>query len=189
MTIEYEFTLDDLTALNLYHCLHAPSARRHYFRSWLITGVVLLLGFTILWYYADLDRGTPLQTFVDMLPLFCVVPLILILFPFWYRRGIRRTVAEMADRAREAGLFTRHQISLSPEGLMEAGKFGTLTTAWPTVTRIVPTRDHAFVYINGMASMVIPRRAFAEPAEFAAFLQTAESCRQQAIVSAKSAHQ
>jgi len=33
MTAEYEITQDDLSAFNLYHHRHSPTARRQYLRS------------------------------------------------------------------------------------------------------------------------------------------------------------
>ena len=91
MTAEYVITKDDLSAFNLYHHRHSPTARRQYLRSWFSFPVVWLLVCTGIWHLADRARGTPLRTFLDLLPLFSGVPVYLVYFPWAYRRNLKKS--------------------------------------------------------------------------------------------------
>jgi hypothetical protein len=79
MTAEFEITRDDLSAFNIYHHRHSPTARRQYLRSWFVPAVIGLLVCSGVGYLADRERDTPLRTFLDLLPLFSFVPLYLLL--------------------------------------------------------------------------------------------------------------
>jgi hypothetical protein len=175
MTAEYEITKDDLSAFNYYHHFHSPTARRQYLRSWLLPAFVWLLVCMGIWYLADKGRGTPLRTFRDLLPLFGGVPLYLIYFPWWYRRKVKKIIAGMVSEGQNRSLLGHHQVSLSPENITESGEFGQNSTAWRAVERVAQNGDYAFVYVNALAAIIIPRRAFGEATEFEEFVKTANS--------------
>lgn len=174
MTVEYEMTPDDWVAFNLYHHRRSPTARRRYLRSWFFAAGVWLLGCLALWHLADRGRGTPLQTFLALLPLFIAVPIYLVWYPWAYRRNLRRTVAGMVSEGRNRRLFGRHRVTISPRGIAECGEFGESTTAWQAVERVVSAGEYAYVYLNAVAAIVVPRRAFADPEEFDKFVRTAQ---------------
>lgn len=117
MTAEYEITKEDLSAFNLHHHHHSPTARRQYFRSWFVPAFIWLLVCIGIWYLADRARGTPLRTFLDLLPLFAVVPFHLLYFPWAHRRKLRKIVAGMVSEGQNRGLFSRHRVTISPEGV------------------------------------------------------------------------
>lgn len=173
MTAAYELTQDDLNAFNLYHHLHSPTARRNYLRSWFIPAFFLLLVFTVIWYSADRERGTPLQTFIDLLPLFSSVPIYLIYFPWAYRRKLRKLIKGMVSEGRNRGVFCRHRVTVSPEGITDSGEFSQTAIAWPAIERVAWNNDYAFVYTSAVAAIIIPRRAFTTAAEFEEFVGVA----------------
>jgi hypothetical protein len=173
MNAEYELTKDDLSAFNLYHHFHSPTARRQYYRSWFVPAFIWLLACTGIWYLADRERGTPLRTFLDLSPLFAGVPLYLIYFPWAYRRKLRKIVAGMVSEGQNRGLFSRHRVTISPEGVTDSGEFGQSSTAWRAVERVACNGDYAFVYANALTAIIVPRRAFAAPTEFEEFVRTA----------------
>ena len=115
MTAEYELTKDDLRVFNLYHHFQSPTARQHYHRAWFIPAFVWLLVCTGIWYVADREHGTPFRTFLDLLPLFSGVPIHLAIFPWWYRRKLRKIVDGMVGEGANRGLFGRHRVTISPE--------------------------------------------------------------------------
>lgn len=178
MTAEYEITQADVTAFNLYHHRHSPTARRHYLRSWFLPAIVWLFVFTGIWFLADQDRGTPLRTFLDLWPLFIVVPLYLLYFPWAYRRKVRKIVAGMVSEGQNRGLLSRHRVTISPEGVTDSGEFGQTSTDWRAVERVAAADQHAFIYINALAAIIVPCRAFAAPSEFEEFVRTATSYRE-----------
>jgi hypothetical protein len=181
MTAEYEITKEDLSAFNLYHHRHSPSARRQYLRSWFIPPIILLLVFSSIWYLADRDRGTPFQTFLDLLPLFSFVPLYLLYFPLAYRRTLRKIVAGMVSEGQNRGLLSRHRVTISPENVAESSEHGQISTTWRAVERVVSDDEHAYIYTNAMAAIIVPSRAFAGPSEFEEFVRTARGHHQKAM--------
>jgi hypothetical protein len=183
MTADYDLTKEDLSAFNLYHHRHSPTARRQYLRSWLLPAFLLLLICTGLWYLADRERGTPFRTFVDLLPLFGSVPLYLLLFPWNYRRKLRKIIAGMVSEGANRGLLGRHRVTISPENVSESGDFVQISTAWRAVEKVVALEEHAYIYLNALAAIIVPRRAFATPGEFDEFVRTASHYHGQAAVS------
>ena len=181
MTTEYELTKDDLEAFNLYHNVHSPTARRHYYRAWFIPAIVWLLICTGIWYLADKERGTPFRTFLDLLPLFSGVPIHLVIFPWWYRRKVRKIVAGMGGEGRNHGLFSRHRVTISSESVSDSSEHGQTSTAWRAVERVATADAHAYIYINALAAIIVPRRAFAGPSEFEEFVRTAREHHEKAV--------
>ena len=181
MTTEYELTKDDLSTFNLYHHRHSPTARRQYLRSWFIPAVVWSIVFAAIWYLADRERGTPLQTFLDLLPLFSGVPIYLLYFPWAYRRKLRKIVAGMVSEGQNRGLFSRRRVTISPEGITESSELGQTSTAWRAVERVAETDNHAYIYTNALAAVIVPRRAFAGPSEFEEFVRTAKAYHEKAV--------
>lgn len=180
MIIEHTLTKDDLCAFNIHHTRRSPAARRQYLTAWFLPaaiGLAICLG---LWYLANLPRGEPLKTLRALSPLFLGVPVYLVLFPFWYRLKVRGLVARMVSEGANRGLFGTHRVTLAPEGLSEVSGQGTTMTPWPVVERIVVSPDHAFIYINALAAVIVPRRAFANEADFDAFVATARRYQEQA---------
>ncbi len=182
MTVEYEITKDDLIAFNLYHQRHSPTARRQYLRVWFIPPVVWLLICAGLWYLADRSRGKPAQTFLDLLPLLSGVPIYLLTFPWLYRRKLRKIVDGMVSEGQNRGLLGLHRVTLSPESVTESSAHGQSSTAWRGVERVVSADAHAYIYIyiNALAAIIVPRRAFAGAAEFEHFIRTAKDHHEQA---------
>jgi hypothetical protein len=181
MIAEYEITKDDLTAFNLYHHRHSPTIRRQYLRSWLVPAVFGLMVCSGIWYLADQKRGTPLRTFLDLLPLFSFVPIYLLYFPWAYRRKLRQTIESMTGEGRNRELFSRHRIVISPEGVTDSSELGQTSTAWRAVERVVTTEAHAYIYINALAAVIVPRRAFADAAEFEKFVRIAREHQENAV--------
>ena len=181
MTAEYEITKDDLSAFNLYHHRHSPTARRQYLRSWFVPAVVWSLVCTGIWYLADRERGTPMRTFLDLMPLFSGVPVYLLYFPWAYRRKLRKIVDGMVSEGQNRGLFSRHRVTITPESVTDSSEHGQTSTAWRGVERVVAADEHAYIYTNALAAVIVPRRAFAGPSEFEAFVRTARGHHEKAV--------
>ena len=189
MTADYELTKDDLSAFNLYHHRHSPTARRQYLRSWFSFPVVWLLVCTGIWHLADRARGTPLRTFLDLLPLFSGGPLYFLYFPWAYRRKLRKIVDGMVSEGQNRGLFSRHRVAISPETVTDSGEHGQTSTAWRGVERVVTADEYAYIYTNALAAVIIPRRAFAGPSEFEEFVRTARGHHEKAVASQITEHE
>jgi len=182
MTAEYEITKADLCAFNLYHHRHSPTARRQYLRSWFIPAFAWLLVCIGIWYLADRERGTPSRTLLDLLPLFSIVPLYLLYFPWVYRRKLRKIVDGMVSEGKNRGLFSHHRVTISPEGVTDSGEHNQTATAWRAVERVAAAGEHAYIYTSALSAIIVPRRAFASPSEFEAFVQTAREYQGAGVV-------
>lgn len=180
MTAEYELSKDDWSAFNYYHHFHSPTARRQYLRAWFSPAIAMLLlclGVSLL---ASLSSPTPGSTFLALLPLFSVIPCYLFLFPWSYRRKLKKILAGMISEGRNRTLFGRQRVTIAPEGITKAGDFDRTTIAWSGVERVVKDKDHAFVYISALAAIIVPRRAFSDAVEFDEFVMKAARYQEEA---------
>lgn len=173
MTVEYEITKDDLSAFNLFHNRHSPTARRHHLRAWFVPPLIWLLVCTAIWHLADRDRGTPLRTFLDLLPLFSGVPFYLLYFPWAYRRKLRKIVDGMIGEGKNRALFGHRIVTISEDAVTSAGEHSQTATDWRAVEKVVASDEHAYIYTSAMTAIIIPRRAFASVSEFEEFIRTA----------------
>ncbi len=181
MTADYDLTAEDVCAFNIHHTRHSPTARRQYLLGWFVPVAAGLFLCGVIWYFADKARGTPFKTFRDLLPLFLGVPVYLVFFPWSYRRKLRATVKAMVKEGTNRGLFSRHHVTLTSEGIEEISDQGRSATPWSAVERVVVTDEHAFIYINALAAVIVPRRAFTDPAQFATFVRTAQELHRSTI--------
>ncbi|MDB6033297.1 MAG: hypothetical protein JWM16_3635 [Verrucomicrobiales bacterium] len=181
MTVEYEITKEDVSAFNLYHNRHSPTARQQYLRSWFGPAVIWLVVCIGIWYLADTQRGTPFRTFLDLLPLFSGIPVYLVYFPWAYRRKLRKMVNGMVSEGQNRHLFSRHRVTISPNGVTDSGELAQSTTAWRAVERVEAADDYAYIYINALAAIIVPRRAFAGLPEFEEFLCIAKGHHEKAV--------
>jgi len=180
MTAEYDLTKDDLSAFSLYHHFHSTTARRQYLRSWFVPAVIWLLVCIVIWRLADRERGAPLRTFLDLLPLFSGVPIYLIYFPWAYRRKVRKIIAGMAGEGHNRGLLSHHRVEISPQGITDTSELRQSSTAWRAVERVARNGDYAFVYVSALSAIIVPRRAFTTPTEFEEFVKTSSSYHEKA---------
>ncbi|MCI0746764.1 MAG: YcxB family protein [Verrucomicrobia subdivision 3 bacterium] len=173
MTVEFDLTKDDLIAFNLYHNSHSTAVRRQYLIGWFLPAAILLAVCIGIWMLADQSRNTPLRTFLDLLPLFCSVPLFLLYYPWAYRRKVRKIIDAMVSEGSNRGLFGRHAVSISEIDITDSGAFGQTTRVWFGVERVVGTEHYAYIYLSSLSAVIVPRRAFVSEAEFEKFIEQA----------------
>ena len=179
MTIEFDLTAADLSAFNLYHHKHSPTARKHYYRSWFIPpSVWLLICLGLCFLLVSVKRISYLEAFINLWPLFCGVLVHVMIFPWWYERRVRKIVTGMIAEGKNRGLLCRHRVTISPENIVRTGDYGKNSTNWSAVERIVVTKEQALVYLNSMSAVVIPRRAFATTSAFDEFVHVAQGFHQ-----------
>ena len=181
MTAEFEITKEDLNAFNLYHHRQSPTARRQYLRSWFVPAFIWLAACTCIWHLADRERGTPLRTFLNLLPLFSGVPIYLLYFPWAYHRTLRTIVDGMVTEGQNRGIFSRHRVTISPESITDSSEHSQTSTVWRGVERVVTTDEHAYIYVNALAAIIVPRRAFANSSAFEEFVTTAREHHAKAV--------
>ena len=77
-------------------------------------------------------------------------------------------------------------LEVRPEGLAVTTATRSSLTTWEGIDRIVVTKTHAFFYLNKVAALILPRRAFADEQEFEKFVETARGYYDAAKVSSES---
>jgi hypothetical protein len=180
MTVEFNIDAADFEDWNFYHNLHSPTARRNYLWGWFLPPAMWLIVFGLIWQLADQKRGTPLRTFLDLLPLFFPVPFLLIYYPFAYRRKLKKIIKGMVNEGKNRSLFGKHQVILSADGIQDLRELQRTWTSWKAVERIVKMNSCAYIYVSGLSAIIIPVRAFASESEFESFVQEAEGFLQSA---------
>lgn len=173
MALDYELTTEDIHRFALYHHYHSPIVRRQYRSGLFVFPIMWLMICTIIWFFADRDRHTPLRTFLDLWPLFSGVPLWFLYFPWQYRRRVRKIITAMINEGSNRGLLGRRQLTILPTGVSESGEFGQTTRTWKSIDRIAEDEDHAYIYLHATEAMIVPRRAFGSDEEFGNFVAQA----------------
>jgi hypothetical protein len=173
MTVEYELTTEDIRRSSLYHNFHSPTIRRQYRSGLLVFPIMWLMICTMIWFFADRERHTPMRTFLDLWPLFSGVPLWFLYFPWHYRRKVRKIITAMINEGSNRGLLGRRQLTISPNGVTESGEFGQTTRTWKSIERIAEDEDYAYIYLHATEAMIVPRRAFGSNEEFGHFVAQA----------------
>ena len=171
MTAEFEITKQDLLAFNQFHNRHSPTVRLQFLLSWFLPVVAWLLVVSVIWYFADKERGTPLRTLLDLLPLLSFVPLYLLYFPWAYRRKLLKLVDGMLGEGRNSALLGWHRVAISPTEVTEVNSHGQTSVRWNGVERVAVENGLAFIYTSAISAIIVPERAFPDPIEFEKFLR------------------
>jgi hypothetical protein len=177
MQVSFEQTKDDLIAYNLYHSAHSPAIRRQrrtmiaVFVSAALVVAMLLLSFP--------SSPTPPPGI-----LWVVVAAFLIgaaVLPRSYRRGVIKIVGRMIDEGQNRTLLGRREITISPVDLGAASELRSTTVRWKAVEKVVEDGDYLYIYISALEAIIVPRRAFAGEAPFAAFADAVRKHREAAV--------
>jgi hypothetical protein len=103
------------------------------------------------------------------------------IFPYASRRKLRKIVAGMVSEGQNRALLSRHRVTISPESVTDSSEHGQSSTAWRAVERVAVSGEHAYIYTNALAAIIVPRRAFAGPLEFEEFVRTARGHHEKVV--------
>ena len=115
------------------------------------------------------SMGLRITYFFVMLALFLIVFRVLISLLTWFTQW---RAHRDGDRH---GVLGPHIITLTPEALHERTAVNDSNAVWRSIFRVDGTPKHIFIFTQPNAAHVIPRRAFATPADADVFLTTAKS--------------
>ena len=68
-------------------------------------------------------------------------------------------------------LLTEHKLVASEAGLIEETEFNRTESKWKGILQIRQSRDYIFIYTSQNAAHVVPKRAFSDPMQEAAFFE------------------
>jgi hypothetical protein len=162
MVVEYENSLDDVLALNLYHHQQSPRARRT--RQILQYGPAGLLVLVFLGQMAFTDASP-----ISALPWLMFAAIWTIFVPYMLKRSMRKRVLELFVQGQSKGIVGSHTLSVTSTGVSDKTGFGRTETAWADVKKVVATSQYVFVYISDATAHIVPRRAFPDDDKYAEF--------------------
>ncbi len=149
--MEIEFKLDetDLVALAKYQMEHSPAIVRRYrlqrYGLLVIFGVLSLVGVFIL-------RKPTLATYSAILAVFCYG-----LYPFYYRWVTARTLRQIVGARLNPAVFASRTLRLGTEGMEQIADGKHSVTPWSRIGDVAITADHAFIAVDDVYGLAIPR--------------------------------
>ncbi len=164
MATEITFSLeeDDLVALARYQLEHSPALRKRY----RLQKYGLVFGFLALALVAGAAGGkVSLALYFAGLALFFFV-----FYPLYYRWLTGRTLRQIVRARLNPKAFARRSLRIAPEGLVQVVEGSAATTDWARLGPVALTPAHAFLAVDGVYALVIPRARLPEE-EVDAFLR------------------
>jgi len=177
MHLTFDLTQDDIMAYQLYHYAHSPAARR---QKWTGAVWVVILGLMV-WVIPVFLTGSFGQSARTWWPFLLVAPLSLSLFLLRWKSILRRNIERMIAEGSNRALLGRKEVTITPVEITAAGELRSTTVRWKAVERIEVADEYAYVYFSALEAVILPRRAFAGEAEFAAWVETARKHQAQAL--------
>ena len=150
LELEYEVTLEDVTAFALFHHRHSPHLlrRRRILRVGMAAVMVVVAAVV-----AAVARA-PLLGFVGL----AFAVLFYFMFPRRYERGLRDNVAKMYAEGKNLDVLGKTKLVIDDDFILESTPTRDVRTRWSAVEGCVETEQHVFVYVTGSTALVIPRR-------------------------------
>lgn len=165
MVIEFENSLEDVLALNMYHYEQSPGARR--VRRLLQFGPAAILGLIFLAQIV-FSGASP----ISALPWLMFAVVWTVFVPYMMRRSMRKRVLQLYSGGRDKGIVGKHTLSLTSSGLTDKTGYGKTETAWRDVLKMIATTQHVFIYVSDTAAHIVPARAFPDEIKFREFRDT-----------------
>jgi hypothetical protein len=103
-------------------------------------------------------NGDPLIFF---LPPFAVIAFLwFVFYPRFFKWTVRKRVSKMINEGNNKGTVGVHELTLTPEEIIETGEMGESRIKWDIVQKIHTTDKHIFIFIGAMKALIIPKRSF-----------------------------
>jgi YcxB-like protein len=179
MEVEYELTLEDVSALHACYRKHPPAARR---RIDPVAGIVLLVACTL----GLLAFAAAIALHMDSAALLLIGGsagiVIGSLFENWHlkRMTAPRTLVENGNDAVKILGWAR--VVLDAQGIHVTSQFSACLYLWNGIEKIVRTEEYIFFYVTTKGAQIVPLRAFADGKLFDAFADAAHRCHSMAGV-------
>jgi hypothetical protein len=193
--VNYELTVEDHIAFNRYHHAFRWPRRLNwgwhwllYWRWWLLPGILIVLAVQF-WSSPRAPQPEPAPPpqssawdTVNMLFVTAIVVFNLLLWVsvavFYLGTAKAKRIAwqvgqQLNDPDTRKRMLGWRRTSLGPKGLSSRGDAIDSTVGWTAILKIAATKEHAFFYESATQAIVVPRRAFANDAEFREFVATA----------------
>lgn len=149
MEIEFKLEETDLVTLAKYQMEHSPAiVRRYRLQRY---GLLVLFGLLSLVSYFILRKPT-VATYSAILAAFCFG-----LYPFYYRWVTARTLRQIVGARLNPAVFAPRTLRLSTEGMDQISGGKHTMTPWSRIGNVAITADHAFIAVDDVYGLAIPR--------------------------------
>ncbi len=159
MTITYRIGFGDRFAFAAYHLSRNP--------------IILLMTVGVLLFFAynsvlPAIRSSPSVSLYAKVIAFMFMELLLLIavIVFW---AVLMLITMISKRNKP--LYAQRTFTVAEDGLVTESEYGRSETRWKQVQKLARTRKHIFLYLSGEAAVVVPRRAFADAAQWDAFYE------------------
>lgn len=168
--VEFDYTVQDALELAVFEnqSLITQAIRRRQRVLWVSSLLLAVLGLGM-W---------RLTTFPGMIPP-TVIPLAMVALILCIRAlqvgpsvkaSVRKSIGETLARRSGAGVFGRHQVTLTDEGIQSVYPGGESSWKWLAIAEIVENQDKAYFFQAATEARVIPARAFANDSAYREFV-------------------
>ena len=164
MQIEYELNAQDYADYCRFHFGRSATTRRNI--------RILRWGFPVLWLallavMSGFGRR-PLSVVDWLLVVFAVAWAAFL--PRWMRNSTARRVRRVAEEGVARGLFGRHTLELSEDGVRDRTPYTDHLTRWAGLERVAESPQAVILYTGPNNGLPIPRRTFESDAAREAFV-------------------
>jgi len=172
MTIEFNVTVDDFIAFNLFHFKNSPAFQRQ-----------LLITRSAFAFILAAILSLPCPVLVGQLSyvafLFPIVGIVVgiiafLAYPRMHEQNLRKQLPKMLNEGGNEGVIGKQKIVITPEAVINETPAGEQKAFWSSVDKIVETSDYIFLYVSSMSAAIIPRSAFPSEEQRNAFLELAK---------------
>ncbi|HEV3020827.1 MAG TPA: YcxB family protein [Pirellulales bacterium] len=169
--VVYELELDDLIAFSMHHRKTSPAMRRQLRAAYLIVPAMfcVLAGLVMV---AVHDEGMRILLAIFLL---ATGAILFLLGPLLSRHRTARFLAKIYAEGSNRALLGWRRLSLGREGVAMSSELIESRMKWPAIEKIESSDQYAFIYIGSANALVVPLRAFASPAHFMVFVETARN--------------
>jgi hypothetical protein len=166
MEIEFSLIPEDFVAFGRHQV--AQQANR---RIFLYLGILLLIVVVLILRIALFVRQA--GTTIGLIAAVIAISAGFIFYLNMHRIDTRAVKRQLA-LGKNANVLEPRRISISADGISNSSAHSAGMTMWTGVDKIAVTKDHAFIYVNTSAAIILPRRAFASDHDFTDFVETAQ---------------
>jgi YcxB-like protein len=178
MTIDYDCTEEDITALMLYFRT-LPEGKKQSRQSnvvifFMMIGVMMFLfGLMSLWDSKYLGISSLIGAIV--------AGIVTISLCYIDRKSqTRKLIANRSKLGYHKGLIGPGVLTLTPKGLAHKSHVGESLISWQIIEQVTETQTHLYLHFSPVLFFIIPKRAFATATQGSAFLKQIEEYRQAA---------
>jgi len=172
LKIQFDLDQNDILRFAEQHITRSPTKRRMDWFFMVVPTTALFLGFL---YVA---RAKPLHgVLVGLFAAAVYLAVGLLAGPPAMRTFLRRTFNDGPQHA----WLGHHVVEVSEEGVSDTGDHGQLTIRWSGIGRVREDEHYVYLYTQPDAALVVPKRAFADPAEARELVASARQRVEQSV--------